>query len=106
MIPKNRAIDSVLSITGIGGPSRARTDPTETYKLKKNEIFEAKLNLEDQIGKVSENGSAWLEPLKDFIETAANCGKIARAENNRKHGGRGRCADSAGAPPKAARLNR
>ena len=54
----------------------------ETYKLKKNEIFETKLKLEDQIGQISDNGSAWLEPLKEFIETAVNCGKIARAKNN------------------------
>ena len=54
----------------------------ETYKLKKNEIFETKLQIEDQIGKITNNGSAWLEPMKEFIETALNCGKIARAKNN------------------------
>ena len=54
----------------------------ETYKLKKNEIFETKLKLEDQIGQISANGSSWLEPLKEFIETAANCGVVARAKNN------------------------
>ena len=54
----------------------------ETYKLKKNEIFEAKLQIEDQIGQISTNGSSWLEPFKEFIETAANCGEIARAKNN------------------------
>src|SRR3989344_1950619 len=54
----------------------------ETYKAKKNEIFEAKLQIENQIGQISDNGSAWLEPLKEFIETATNCGKIARAKKN------------------------
>jgi DNA invertase Pin-like site-specific DNA recombinase len=56
-------------------------DP-ETYKTKKNELFETKLKLEEEITKVEETGSSWLEPMREFINVAINCDKIARAKNN------------------------
>ena len=56
-------------------------DP-ETYKTKKNELFETKLKLHEEITKVEETGSSWLEPMREFINVAINCDKIARAKNN------------------------
>ena len=52
------------------------------YKQKKNELFEEKLRLQEEIVKVKETGSSWLEPMREFIETALRCGKVARAKNN------------------------
>jgi len=56
-------------------------DP-EAYKTKKNELFEAKLKLQEEITKIEEGGSSWLEPMREFINVAINCDKIARAKNN------------------------
>ena len=56
-------------------------DP-ETYKSKKNELFERKLKLQEEITKVEEGISTWLEPMREFINVAINCDKIARAKNN------------------------
>jgi len=56
-------------------------DP-ETYKTKKNELFETKLKLQEEITKVEETGSSWLEPMRDFINCALQAQKIARAKNN------------------------
>ena len=54
----------------------------EIYKLKKNEIFEEKLKLQEQIAKIKEKGSHWLEPFKEFIICARDGAKIARVKNN------------------------
>ncbi len=56
-------------------------DP-ETYKLKKNQLFEEKLNLKEQIDKISKSGSSWLEPMREWLGSALMCAKIARAKNN------------------------
>ena len=56
-------------------------DP-ETYKLKKNELFERKLKLEEEISLVRLGGSSWLEPFREFMNVAKNGAKIARAKNN------------------------
>ena len=56
-------------------------DP-ETYKSKKNELFETKLKLQEEIAKVEENGSSWLEPMREFVNYALQAQKIARAKNN------------------------
>ena len=53
----------------------------ETYKLKKNEFFNEKLNMEEKIAKLQDNGSSWLEPFKNWIGSALSCAKIARAKN-------------------------
>ncbi|MBI2036690.1 recombinase family protein [Candidatus Microgenomates bacterium] len=52
-----------------------------TYKMKKNEFFEEKLNLTGEIEKIKADGSSWLEPFKNFIGSALSCAKIARAKN-------------------------
>ncbi len=54
----------------------------EVYKQKKNELFEEKLKLEEKKSQIEKNGTVWLEPMKEFTETALQCGKTARAKNN------------------------
>ncbi len=56
-------------------------DP-ETYKSKKNKMFETKLKLQEKITKVEETGSSWLEPMREFVNCALQAQKIARAKNN------------------------
>ena len=56
-------------------------DP-ETYKSKKNELFETKLKLQEEIVKVEETGSSWLEPMREFVNCALQAQRIARAKNN------------------------
>ena len=54
----------------------------ETYKLKKNALFEEKLKLQEEILKIESNGSSWLEPMREVIQSALQCAQIARAKNN------------------------
>ncbi len=53
----------------------------EVYKSKKNEFFEEKLKINEELGQININGSSWLEPFKNFIGSALSCAKIARAKN-------------------------
>ncbi len=55
-------------------------DP-EIYKTKKNEFFEEKLKISEELEQIKQNGSSWLEPFKNFIGSALSCAKIARAKN-------------------------
>ena len=55
-------------------------DP-EIYKTKKNEFFEEKLKINEELEQIKQNGSSWLEPFKNFIGSALSCAKIARAKN-------------------------
>ncbi len=54
------------------------------YKNKKNEIFDRKLELQEEIAKMESGGSSRLEPMKEFIDRALECGKIARAKNTKE----------------------
>ena len=54
----------------------------ETYKNKKNELFERKLKIQEEIGQTREVGSSWLEPFSEFLNVAKDCGKIVSAKNN------------------------
>ena len=54
----------------------------ETYRKKKNELFEEKLKIAEEITKIQTNGSSWLEPMREFVGSALSCAKIACAENN------------------------
>ena len=56
-------------------------DP-ETYKIKKNEIFEEKLKIQEEIVKLEKGGIFWIEPMRNFIKRAKDCEKMARAKNN------------------------
>jgi hypothetical protein len=58
------------------------TIDAETYKAKKNELFEKKLKIQEKIAQIKTNGSVWLEPMRELIEVSKNCGKIALAKNN------------------------
>ena len=55
---------------------------SKVYKKKKNQLFEQKLKLEEQILKIRRIGSAWLEPLQKFTKLALCARKIARKKNN------------------------
>ena len=56
-------------------------DP-ETYKNKKNEIFEQKLKIQEEIIRLGSGEVGWIEPMRNFIKTAETGAKIARAKNN------------------------
>ena len=55
---------------------------SETYKQKKNELFEKKLKLQEDLVKINTVGSSWLEPMKEYMDCAFQAQKIARAKNN------------------------
>ena len=57
---------------------------SEIYKKKKNELFEEKLKITEEIEKIRDNGSNRLEPFREFINVASQCGKIARAKNTKE----------------------
>ncbi len=54
----------------------------DNYKRKKNELFEEKIKIQEKIEVLEEGGSRSLEPLREFINVASSCDKIARAKNN------------------------
>ena len=54
---------------------------SEVYKTKKNEVFEQKLKITEELEQIKQNGSSWLEPFRNFIGSALLCAKIARAKN-------------------------
>ena len=54
---------------------------SEIYKKKKNELFEEKLKINEEITRIQTDGSSWLEPMKNFVGSALSCAKIARAKN-------------------------
>jgi site-specific DNA recombinase len=54
----------------------------ETYKAKKNELFERKLKLQQDLGQIRTGGSVWLEPMREFLNVAKDSQKVARAKNN------------------------
>ena len=53
----------------------------EIYKQKKNELFEEKLRIQEDLGKIKTEGSSWLESFREFSESAFSCAKTARAKN-------------------------
>ena len=53
----------------------------EIYKTKKNELFDEKVQIQEDISRIKSDGSSWLEPFKEFIENAFSASKIARAKN-------------------------
>ena len=54
----------------------------EVYKQKKNELFEEKLGLTEKIFQIEKNGTVWLELMREFVISALQAQKIARAKNN------------------------
>ena len=57
---------------------------SEIYKEKKNELFEEKLKITEEIEKIKQNGSSWLEPMREFVDGALQSRKIARAKNTKE----------------------
>ncbi|MFV1917463.1 MAG: hypothetical protein ACC618_03240 [Patescibacteria group bacterium] len=56
--------------------------PLRCETKKKNGLIQNKLLLKQKIKEISENGTEWLEPMREFINQAARAAKIARAKNN------------------------
>lgn len=54
----------------------------EMFKTKKNEIFEQKLKFQEELSKIRSSGASWLEPMREFVNTASELGKVARAKNS------------------------
>ena len=54
---------------------------SETYKNKKNEFFDEKLKIQEDLAKIRAGGSSWLEPFSEWVGSALSCAKIARAKN-------------------------
>ena len=57
---------------------------SEIYKKKKNELFEEKLKITEEIEKIKQTGSSWLEPMREFVDRALQSRKIARAKNTKE----------------------
>ena len=55
---------------------------SESYIKKKNELMEKKQNIVSIQKQLSSDNPNWIEGVKDFIDCAQMCAKIARAENN------------------------
>ena|GEM_PF-1926612 len=56
-------------------------DPLD-YQRKKNELIQYKVTTEEKIKEINTNGSSWLEPFTEFVNSALLAHKIARAKNN------------------------
>ena len=54
---------------------------SKEYQNKKNSLIQTKLLLNQRIKEISDKGTEWLEPLKNFIGSALMCANIARAKN-------------------------
>jgi hypothetical protein len=54
----------------------------ETYKAKKNEIFEERLKIQEEITKFQNGETSWIEPMRNFVKAAKDGEKLARAKNN------------------------
>ncbi len=54
---------------------------SDIYKRKKNEMFEEKLKIQEEMEKIQTYGSSWLEPMRNFVDSAVGLEKIARANN-------------------------
>ena len=68
----NRLLDGYLDKT---------IDPLE-YQRKKNELIQDKVKTEEKIKEIKQQGSSWLEPFTEFVNSALEAHKIARAKNN------------------------
>ena len=55
---------------------------SESYIKKKNELMERKSFLHSKTKELTSENPFWIEGVKDFIDCAQKCAKIARAENN------------------------
>jgi hypothetical protein len=54
----------------------------ENYKQKKNELVEKQIVTREKINRLKEGNTIWIERMKEFIQIALECTKVARAEKN------------------------
>ena len=55
---------------------------SDSYIKKKNELMERKSFLNGKTKELTSENPVWIEGVKEFIDCAQKCAKIARAENN------------------------
>ncbi len=55
---------------------------TEGYQSKKDQLIQQKIILKEKIIEIKTKGSNWLEPMRKFLNVAADAAKIARRKNN------------------------
>ena len=55
---------------------------SENYKQKKNELMEKQSILKEIVSQLKAGNLFWVESVKEFINCAQECAKIARAENS------------------------
>ncbi len=55
---------------------------TESYQVKKDQLLQQKIILKEKIEEIKTKGSVWLEPMREFINMAADAAKIVRRKNN------------------------
>ena len=55
---------------------------TEGYQTKKNQLLQQKLIFKEKIEEIKTKGSNWLEPMREFLNVAADAAKIVRRKNN------------------------
>lgn len=55
-------------------------DP-QTFQHKKNELIQAKADLQDKLKEINTTGNTWLEPFSEWMEQAFHACKILRAKN-------------------------
>ncbi len=58
------------------------TVDTQSYQKKKNEFLEKQQILKEKIEEIQKRGSAWLEPLREFVFNALRAQKISREKDN------------------------
>ena len=86
ILPKGVAIRfRTYGIVKILGASITAEEKTKYYKrtnkIKKNEFFEEKLKIQEELKQIKQNGSSWLEPFREWVGNVLSCAKIARAKN-------------------------
>ena len=55
---------------------------TSEYQTVKKRLIDEKTKLEEEISQIEKNQFAWVELVRDFINSALEAHKIARAKNN------------------------
>jgi hypothetical protein len=53
----------------------------ETYLKKKDELIKQKIELEQQQAHFGQRAKLWIEPMRDWLETAHKAGKLALSNN-------------------------
>jgi site-specific DNA recombinase len=51
----------------------------QTYRTKQGELMSEKKSLEEQVGKLTLVGNAWIEPMRQWLKQAVSLGEIAKS---------------------------